>query len=200
MCCAEKKKTFATYHGHGCNVVRTHRETQQWRVALPVADAVQEMPPPDLAFRDSARQRSLSMQYHRCFCGSWSSQSCSKRTPMSNTTELFPVLTSTGTRLHPTGFRMSRIAACTTCCQWTAREVANDLCVRESSHHISNPWTTQASSNNNTRTAGISKFKMGSTYLLLSAFIVVTRRLRLRKRASHKDYVQGRRQAASSPL
>ena len=136
----------------------------------------------------------------RCFCGSWSSQSCAKRTSMLNTTERFPVLTGTGTRLHQTGFRMSRIAACTTCCQWTAREVANDLCVRESSHHISNPWTTQASSNNNTRTAGISKFKMGSTYLLLSAFIVVTRRLRLRKRASHKDYVQGRRQAASSPL
>ena len=44
----------------------------------------------------------------RCFCGSWSSQSCAKRTPMSNTTERFPVLTGTGTRLHQTGFRMEK--------------------------------------------------------------------------------------------
>ena len=119
------------------------------------------------------------MQYHLCFNRSGSSQSCSKRTPMSHTTERFPVLAGTGIRLHPTGFRTSRIAASINCCQWMAREVANDLCVRKCANDNSNPYVDnpgfvkQQRDNSRHNINTWSKFKMGSTYLLLSACIVV---------------------------
>ena len=106
-------------------------------------------------------------------------------------TERFPVMAGTGIRLHPTGFRISRI-----CCLYFLLSVdgaiSGERFVRQRKRSsqldsIDNPGFVKQQEYSRHKIKIRSKFKTGSTYLLLSAFVVVTRRFRFPKRVNDKS-------------